>query len=228
MVFFLIAIVIWMLTFLFDRRKVLLHYYSSLWGSLYIWINPLWPFRVRGRKKIRDRSPSIIVSNHQSFLDILALYALYRQYKFVSKKEAFHLPIIGWLMVLNQYIPLRRGSAESIQRMMKEVRKNIEKGSSILMFPEGTRNRKPEKLLPFREGAFTMAIQNRVPIVPVVLYGTGFTIPKGQLFIQKKQRIIMQVMDPIPYDRIRSMKAREVAESVRTQMQETYDKISRK
>ncbi len=224
--FFLIAVVIWLLSIPFDKRKILLHYYSGLWGSLYIWINPFWPFRVRGRSKIRDRVPSIIVSNHQSFLDILVLYALYRQYKFVSKKEVFALPIIGWLMVLNQYIPLRRGSRESIQKMMQEIKKNIERGSSIMMFPEGTRNKREKELLPFKEGAFAMALQNKVPIIPVVLYGTGRTIPKGKLLIQRKQKIIMQIMDPVSYESFKRMQAGEIATMLRARMQETYDKIS--
>ena len=92
-----------------DKRLLILHMFSCFWGSCYIWFNPLWRVRITGRKKIPWRRPCVIVSNHQSMLDILVLYHLFVPYKWVSKKENFNLPIIGWNMRLNDYLEIERG-----------------------------------------------------------------------------------------------------------------------
>ena len=140
-VLFSIACVIWLLTRWFDRRLVILHLWSCFWGSWYIWFNPLWRVRVSGRRKIPWRRPCILVSNHKSTLDILVLYHLFVPYKWVSKKENFRIPIIGWLMRLNGYLEIDRGQKNSLVKLMDKAGESIRQGNSIMIFPEGTRYR---------------------------------------------------------------------------------------
>ncbi len=118
----IVDLVIWMLTRWFDKRLVVLHLFSCFWGSLYIWFNPLWRVRIKGRRNIPWRRSCVIVSNHQSMLDILVLYHLFVPYKWVSKKENFRIPIIGWNMRLNDYLEIQRGQTSSYGKLVENVR----------------------------------------------------------------------------------------------------------
>jgi 1-acyl-sn-glycerol-3-phosphate acyltransferase len=223
-VMFSLAFLVWLITRWFDRRLVILHLFSSFWGSLYIWFNPLWRVRIRGRRNIPWRRPCVIVSNHQSMLDILVLYHLFAPYKWVSKKENFRIPIIGWLMRLNAYLEIRRGERNSYGQLMEKVRYFLGIGSSILIFPEGTRF-PGGHLGPFREGAFRMAIENKVDIVPVVLDGTARALPKKGAILKGFTRIVVKVLEPIPFDTFANMNPRELQIQVWDIMAGTYARL---
>lgn len=137
--FFPVALLIWALTAPFDRRLALLHQFTCLWASIYSWLNPAWRVRVAGRERIRRGATYVMVANHLSFLDILVLFRLFAHFKWVSKAEMFRIPCVGWNMALNRYIRLRRGNPESIARMMDACAHTLAAGSSIMIFPEGTR-----------------------------------------------------------------------------------------
>ena len=115
---FPIAALVWAVTAPFDRRLVALHRFTCFWASLYTWLNPAWPVQVIGREKIRPDVAYVMVANHQSLLDILVLFRLFRHFKWVSKIENFRIPFIGWNMSLNRYIKLRRGDRASVASMM--------------------------------------------------------------------------------------------------------------
>ena len=224
-IFFSIALIIWTVTVLFDKRLVLIHLFSCFWGHSYIWLNPLWPLKITGRNNIKRGRPYVIISNHQSMVDILVLYGLFRHYKWVSKKENFSIPIIGWLMRLNRYIEIERGRTGSYLTMMKKINSALRSGSSILMFPEGTRN--PGRGLgPFRDGAFRMALENKVGLIPVILNGTADTIPKGKIILTGKHRIRVKVLPEIPYESFRGKKPGELMSEVREIMLKEYAEIS--
>jgi 1-acyl-sn-glycerol-3-phosphate acyltransferase len=223
-VMFTFAFVIWLVTRWFDRRLVTLHLVSSFWGSFYIWFNPLWQVRIKGRRKIPWRRSCVLVSNHQSMLDILVLYHLFAPYKWVSKRENFRLPIIGWLMRLNDYLEIRRGERQSYAKLMERVRYFLQLGSSVLIFPEGTRYPGGE-LGPFREGAFRMALENKVDIVPIVLDGTARALPKRGVVLTGFTRIGVRVLDPIPYREFAGMEAKQLQNQVRGIMASAYDSL---
>src|SRR5512143_2833619 len=81
---FPVAVLIWAVTVLFDRRLVLLHRFTCFWASLYSWLNPAWRVRVVGRENVRPGATYVMVANHLSFLDILVLFRLRRHFKWVS------------------------------------------------------------------------------------------------------------------------------------------------
>jgi 1-acyl-sn-glycerol-3-phosphate acyltransferase len=194
---FPIAVAIWALTF-FDRRRVALHRFTCFWASLYTWLNPAWRVHIEGREKIRHDAAYVMVANHQSLLDILVLFRLFRHFKWVSKAENFHVPFIGWNMVLNRYIKLRRGSSASITRMMRACERTLRTGSSLMIFPEGTRS--PDgRLQPFRHGAFTLAQRAGVPLLPIVVEGTARALPKRGFVLQGRHMIRIRVLDEIPH-----------------------------
>lgn len=198
-IFFVGALVLWAVTVPFDRRLRALHLYACAWASLYTYVFPFWTVRVRNRERIRDGATYVIVANHQSLLDILVLFRLYKHYKWVSKAEIFRVPFIGWNMVLNRYIKIRRGDRSDAQRMMAACGEALDGGSSIMIFPEGTRSHDGE-MKDFRHGAFTLAYRHRVPVLPIVVDGTLDALPKHGLTLRERADIVIEVLEPIPSD----------------------------
>jgi len=216
---FPVAVVVWAVTLPFDRRKVLLHQFTCFWASLYTWTNPLWPVSISGREKIDRGETYVMVANHLSLLDILVLFRLFRHYKWVSKIENFRIPFIGWNMRLNRYIELRRGDRDSVVQMMADCERTLRAGSSILMFPEGTRSR-DGALQAFKPGAFELALRTQKPILPIVIEGTSNALPKRGFVLQGQHPIRVRVLDPIPADSFAQMSAKELAEQTRAHFAE--------
>ena len=136
---FLVALVIFLLTIPFDRRRMVFHLFSCFWGSFYVYLNPLWRLQIIGRERLPWRGPAVIVANHASLADILVLYRLYRPFKWVAKASLFKIPVVGWNMWLNGYVALKRGQRDSIRRMMERCQELLAQGCPLLLFPEGTR-----------------------------------------------------------------------------------------
>jgi len=195
---FPVAVLIWVATVLFDRRLVLLHRFTCFWASLYTWLNPAWRVRLEGLERIRRDAAYVMVANHQSLLDILVLFRLFVHFKWVSKVENFRIPAIGWNMSLNRYIKLRRGDRASVERMLDACARTIAEGSSIMMFPEGTRS--PDgRLRAFKTGAFTLAQRTAAPLLPIILQGTANALPKRGFVLRGRHEIRIRVLDEIPY-----------------------------
>jgi 1-acyl-sn-glycerol-3-phosphate acyltransferase len=216
-VLFPIAVAVFAVTAPFDRRLVLQHRFTCLWASLYTWLNPAWRVRVEGRDKIQARTPYVMIANHQSLLDILVLFRLWRHFKWVSKIENFRVPLIGWNMRLNRYIPLVRGDARSVRSMMTACRRALTGGSSVMMFPEGTRSL-DGRLGRFRPGAFALAQEAGVGLLPIVVEGTARALPKRGFVLQGRHRIRVRVLDPIPHETF----AREPVEAVAERMHRRF------
>jgi 1-acyl-sn-glycerol-3-phosphate acyltransferase len=195
---FPVALLCWALTLPFDRRKVILHRLTCFWASLYTWLNPAWPVKVVGREKIDPDETYVMVANHQSLLDILVLFRLFRHFKWVSKIENFRIPCIGWNMRLNDYIQLKRGDRSSVAVMLRTCRENLAAGNSIMMFPEGTRS-PTGKLRGFKPGAFDLAKDAKRPLLPIVVHGTASALPKRGVILRGRHRIMIEVLDPIAY-----------------------------
>ena len=194
------AFVIWCLTKPFDRRLVILHWFTSFWATLYIWAMPAWSVKAGGREKIRKNTTYMVVSNHQSQLDILVAFSLFFHFKWVSKAEVFKLPLIGWNMVLNEYIQIKRGDRQSAENMMRKSEAAISRGSSVYFFPEGTRSR-DGRLRPFKLGAFVLAQKMKIPILPIAINGSKNALPKNSINFHGRHRMRIEVLDGIPYAR---------------------------
>jgi len=210
---FPVALLIWAVTAAFDRRRAVLHQFTCFWASLYTWLNPAWPVVVTGREHIRRDATYVMVANHQSLLDILVLFRLFVHFKWVAKIELFKIPCIGWNMSLNRYVRLRRGDAESITRMMRTCEERMAEGSSIMMFPEGTRSA-DGRLKPFKHGAFTLAKTVRAPLLPIVVEGTADALPKRGFVLQGRHHIRVRVLPEIAYERFGDTSVAELTEQV--------------
>ena len=191
------ALLLWALTAPFGRKRVLLHLYTCFWASLYTWLNPLWPVQVRGREHVERGATYVMVANHLSLLDILVMFRLFRHFTWVSKAENFSVPVIGWNMRLNAYIPLRRGDRDSAAAMLATAEADLRDGTSVMIFPEGTRSR-DGRLKPFKTGAFDLAVRTGRPVLPIVVGGTGDALPARGFVLRGRHPITLTVLPPIP------------------------------
>jgi 1-acyl-sn-glycerol-3-phosphate acyltransferase len=208
--FFPIALFIWFVTIFFDRRLRWLHQFTCFWASLYLWVFPLWTITVHGREKIDKDKTYVIVSNHQSLVDILAAFALFTHFKWVSNPDLFNIPLIGWNMRLNRYIRLERGKNRSIKKMYKSCEKNLKRGNSIFLFPEGMRSAGDE-MKPFREGAFVLAKRREVPILPLVISGSSSALPEKGWIPPGRANIDITILDEISPDSFQDITSKNLA-----------------
>jgi 1-acyl-sn-glycerol-3-phosphate acyltransferase len=159
-------------------------------------LTPIWRFTVDGDPPADIlRRAYVVIANHQSVADPFLLSFLPWDMRWVSKAEIFRLPLVGQLMRLGGDIELQRGDRDSVLRMLDECRRTLDHGCPIMMFPEGTRSKDGE-LLPFKDGAFELAIRAGVPVLPVVLWGTASCMVKGSPWLGES-RARARVLPPI-------------------------------
>ncbi|MDX2442798.1 MAG: lysophospholipid acyltransferase family protein [Bacteroidales bacterium] len=218
------AFLIWILTFWFDKRMWILHQYSCFWASTFTWITPWWRTTIKGREKIKPGKSYVLVSNHQSSVDIVLLYRLFVQFKWVAKKELFRVPIIGWNMTANRYIALQRGRKASILHMMIDSIRTLKDGSSVLVFPEGTRSM-DTNIKSFKEGAFKLALETQTPIIPIVLDGTGGALPAKGFEFHGKQHFRLNILDEIPVESFLGKDIKTLSRDVQSLMAEELENM---
>jgi 1-acyl-sn-glycerol-3-phosphate acyltransferase len=137
----------------------------------------------------------VVVSNHESFTDILLISHLPWEMKWLSKAELFRIPVMGWLMWLAGDIPVKRGFGPSAVEAMARCRKALANRVSVMIFPEGTRSKTAE-LLPFKDGAFRLAIEAGVPILPLAVSGTSTALRKHDWRFGKSVAEV-RVLEPV-------------------------------
>lgn len=196
-ILFPLTFFVWLLTLPFNGNRKITHWILIYQSWLLVWIMPIWKVSIEGRKKAVKGTSYVIISNHQSILDILFVNSLRYRFKWVSKIENMKVPVLGWYLRMAGYITVDRGNKESKEEMLEKSFVCLKEGTSIMMFPEGTRSVSREIGF-FKRGAFQLAISARVPILPVVLDGSGGILPKHGFIFSKGHKIIIRVFDPVP------------------------------
>jgi 1-acyl-sn-glycerol-3-phosphate acyltransferase len=151
---------------------------------------------VQGREKIPAGRAVVFMPNHQSNCDPPAVISVLPEVVVLPKKEVFRIPILGRAMRQRGFIPVDRKNRERAKQAVDEAVKALETGHSFLVFPEGTRS--PDgRLLPFKKGAFIMAIRAQVPIVPISISGGSRIMRKGEWAIHPGT-LRITVHEPVP------------------------------
>ena len=221
--FFAVALPLWLVTLPFDRNGRILHIFTCFWGGHYVFVNPMWRVRVEGRENVDRKKAYVFCSNHQSAGDIPVLFGTFLPFKFVSKHTNFWAPFLGWNMSLNRYVSLVRGDRKSVAHMMRACAGWLQRNVSVLMFPEGTRSRTGH-LLPFKAGAFRLAKDASVPIVPIVIDGTIEAVPRNAILCQKGiVHVNVRICPPV--DSTLYPDAASLSKAVRDVMQKTQAEL---
>jgi 1-acyl-sn-glycerol-3-phosphate acyltransferase len=187
--------VVWLVTAPFDRGRYTVGLLFRKIAVVEAALNPLWKFRCIGSMPTDPRRPYVVVSNHESFVDILLISHLPWEMKWLSKKELFRLPVMGWLMTLAGDIPLKRGFGPSAIEAMAKCREVLAHRVSVMIFPEGTRSATAE-MLPFKDGAFRLAIDAGVAILPLAVHGTATALPKHDWRFGRSTAVV-KVLEPV-------------------------------
>jgi 1-acyl-sn-glycerol-3-phosphate acyltransferase len=180
----------------FDKDRLIIHWILVYQGMILARIFSFRKIDIEGREKIVKGTTYVIISNHQSILDTLLLYGIRYKFKWVSKIENIKIPILGWYLKMADYIIVDRSNEESKVEMLEKSNRCLKNGISIMIFPEGTRSLNMEIGF-FKRGAFQLAIQNNVSILPVIIDGTGGILPKHGLIFESGPPLKIRVLEPI-------------------------------
>lgn len=172
------------------------------------WVTHLWgraclglagaPLTVEGLEHLADGERYVIMSNHESSLDIVTLLTALPpsvELRFLAKKSLFKIPFLGWAMKAAGFVPVDREDRSTAAAMLSQTLDEIAKGGSPLIFPEETWTL-DGRLLPFARGGFVVALKAGLPILPIGLEGSRLVLPPNQGIIRSGQ-VTVRIGEPI-------------------------------
>jgi 1-acyl-sn-glycerol-3-phosphate acyltransferase len=163
-------------------------------------------------------APCLIVTNHQSHLDIPAVFeALSGHIRMVAKAELFRIPFFGWCLHAAEFIPIERGNRDAGRKAVANIKDRIQSGLQVWVAPEGTRS-SDGKLQKFKTGSFSVAIEAGVPVQPIVVKGAIDVISKHESFPKPGLTIDLYVLPQISTEGYRPDERHKLAEIARNAM----------
>jgi 1-acyl-sn-glycerol-3-phosphate acyltransferase len=156
---------------------------------------PTWRFEIEGACTSKLDKRTLVIANHQSFLDIPLLYLLPWTMKWVTKRSMRKIPILGWMIAMTGHIPIDRKSLGSFHAMDQLI-EPIRKGIPGMIFPEGTRSR-DGNVQSLKRGAFKIAQKYDFQILPVVLSGGFHAMPPESWKFRFHTQFVISVLNPI-------------------------------
>ncbi|HVD60277.1 MAG TPA: lysophospholipid acyltransferase family protein, partial [Gemmatimonadaceae bacterium] len=205
-----------------DRAGGIFDHTPRVWSRVILWAAGIKTV-VHNPERMAGTEPRVYLSNHLSWFDIPALAGALPRYKFVAKAELFKIPVFGPAIKAIGMVPMERQNRKAAFEAYKVAADKIRSGSSVVVFPEGTRGQS-YAIRPFKKGPFVLAIAAGVPIVPVLLHGTYDVLPKGGWLVRSGQFDI-HLLEPVPTAGLDYSAREELAEKVRSQIVEALASI---
>lgn len=216
MVLYVASFIALVVCYPFDKRRVVVHILSKWITDTVFGLPPLMKRRVVGLEHLDPKQAYVITLNHNSMVDILSLYKIPLIFKWVSKKEVYRIPIIGRLLFAHGDIVINRASAKEAMQLVHEKGKEwLAKGASVAIFPEGTRSKDGE-IHNFKAGAFILAKDAGVPILPIVLDGTNTLTKKG--LVNWRNCVTIKILPPVSAKEVEERSIKEVMAEVHERM----------
>ena len=214
---FIVSILVLIVTYPFDKSRRWVHECSR---CICFMLYDLFPFAKRtidGLENIDTKKPYVMALNHNSGFDIFTAYKIPLNFRWVSKREVFWVPFMGPLLSIHGDIPIERGNPKKAMAKVSRLGKLwLSRGATVAIFPEGTRS-KDGQIHNFKLGAFSLAKEAGVEILPVVMTGTTDAFKKGWL-VNWRHRVAIRVLKPVPVEEVASLDAKELAQQVRERM----------
>ncbi len=204
---------------LFDRDEV--RYRTGRWfrrlGAAMVKANPTWTLNISGFHVTNPRRPYLVVCNHQSLADVPLISCLPWEMKWMAKAELFRLPVVGSMMKMAGDIPVERGDRRKAAQALIRAKWYLKHNCSVMFFPEGTRS--PDgRIHKFNDGAFLIAIQEQVPILPLVIEGSFSCLPKKSWIYGEPSEITLKVLEPVETKGLTSSDVEQLSNSIRQMM----------
>lgn len=169
---------------LFDRSGEGVIWIGRQWARWIFWSCGV-SVETEGLENVDPRRPCVFMSNHQSVTDIGAIVVtLPVSWRFVAKRELTWIPLFGWALRLGGHVIVDRGDHERAVESLRRAAEQIRGGTSVVIFPEGTRSETGE-MRAFKSGGFHLALEAQVPIVPITVSGSRRLTPKRSLRIER-------------------------------------------
>jgi 1-acyl-sn-glycerol-3-phosphate acyltransferase len=184
-----------LVTWPFDRHRLAVSRSLRALGEVLVTAFPFWRVTVEGSLPAPPAT-FVVVPNHQSLVDALAVARLPREMKWIGKEEVFRVPWLGWAFHLAGHVPVDRSDRVSGSAALARLRRYLDAGIPVGLFAEGTRSR-DGSLRPFRAGPFKLAIDAGVPVIPVVIHGAGAAMPADRAIIRPSV-VRVRILAPIP------------------------------
>ena len=217
LIFMFLSAVALVVTWPFDKGRRTVHELSRILVRIFFATPPRWRTRMEGLENVDRRKSYVIVLNHSAMTDIPTLYRVPLNFRWVSKREVFRLPFFGQFLTLHGDICIDRGrGSAAMEQLLRKGKLWISRGASVAIFPEGTRSKDGE-IHRFKAGAFMLAKEAGVEILPVVLDGTTTLVKKSRLF-NWKNTIYIRILKPVPADEVRTAETKDLMESVHDRM----------
>ena len=214
---FVVSIIVLGVTYPFDKSRRWVHECSRYICKWLFGIPPRMKRTIDGVENIDPNKAYVMVMNHNSGVDIFAAYKIPLNFRWVSKREVFRVPFMGPLLTIHGDIPIERGNpSEAMAKVLSLGKLWLGRGASVAIFPEGTRSKTGE-INRFKMGAFNLAKEANVEILPIVMTGTNKMFRKGWL-VNWTNHIAIRVMKPISVEEIAATDVKEMAQKVREQM----------
>jgi 1-acyl-sn-glycerol-3-phosphate acyltransferase len=184
-----------------------------------------WSIEVENRERLEAFRPCVIVANHQSFLDVVTFGAIFpRRTVSAGKREIGRIPIFGWFYRLSGNLIIDRAHARSaLESLEQAARTMAEEKIAVWFMPEGHRNTGPE-LLPFKTGAFRLALAAGAPIVPIVAEPLTVVCDTNR-HLARPGRLRMRVLKPVATEGLDSKDLPSLVFAVRSSMQAALDEL---
>jgi len=205
--------VVRLVTLPFDKGRYATGYVFRRLCVVHQVLTPMWRFRTSGHLPADKRHPYVMVSNHESFVDMLLISHLPIEMKWLSKETFFKIPLVGWMMRMAGDVKVVRGDRTSGAAALRACHDRLQKKVSVMIFPEGTRTA-DGSLGPFKDGAFRLAIESGAPILPLVVHGTRSALRKHDWRFGDTEAEV-RVLQPIPTEDLTEADIPELRERVR-------------
>lgn len=219
----IVSAIVLALTYPFDKSRRWVHEISRYMTWVFFGLPPRVRRTIDGLENIDRRKAYVIALNHSSGVDIIAAYKIPLNFRWVSKREVFRIPFFGPMLLVHGDIPIERGNAAAaMAKVIHEGKIWLGRGASVAIFPEGTRS-KDGRIHRFKAGAFSLAKEAGVEILPVVMTGTA-TMFRGWR-MNWTNRIRIRVLPAVSVEEAASMEVKELAQMVQERMSAALDEL---
>src|ERR1017187_7518268 len=192
-------------------------------GRVLAGVNP-WRIHISGGENLNANQVYVIVSNHQSLADIPLISHLKLDTKWLAKAELFRLPLLGWMLRMAGDVPIDRSDRRKGAKAILQCARYLRRRCSGVFFPEGTRS--PDgRVLPFNVGPFQLAIREQVPILPLVVEGSGTALPRNSWMFGGTQDIHLRILEAVSVDGWNIKQVSELRDAVRQRIVDELDRL---